>query len=270
MIENSNLISVVIPMYNAEKTIKKTIKSVLEQTSIADISEIIIIDDGSQDNSRTIVSELQKKNPKIRLISQKNGGVSNARNHGIRESKSKWIAFLDSDDCWVKNKIEVQLNYIKQNPKIDFIGGNHDVNKISFFLKPISYFHRVSHKELCFKQFCQTPTWIVKKEIIDSIGCFDENQKYGEDLNVLLRLSTKFNCYFINDKLSYNIENKHIFGDKGLSSNIKKMHQGFLKNYKQLYDMGCLSKTFYFSTIAWEYIKYLRRIFIMIMIKAKK
>ena len=97
-------VSVIIPSYNAERWIKSTIDSVLAQT-YSNI-EIIVVDDGSTDESVSVIS---KNYPEIKLITQKNQGVAAARNKGIENASSEWIAFLDADDIWLPNKIRDQF-----------------------------------------------------------------------------------------------------------------------------------------------------------------
>ena len=105
------MISVVIPVYNCEDTIIQCIQSVIDQTRFDLIDEIIVINDGSTDGTIDKINEIFTTN-KIRIISKLNGGVSSARNLGIKNSSSDWIALLDSDDVWVKDKIEQQVFYI--------------------------------------------------------------------------------------------------------------------------------------------------------------
>src|SRR5687768_13986927 len=102
------LVSVIMPAYNVEKFIQQSIDSVLGQTFSS--WELIIIDDGSTDNTVPIVEENQARTDKILLIRQENKKQAAARNAGLRIAKGRWIAFLDSDDIWLPNKLEVQLN----------------------------------------------------------------------------------------------------------------------------------------------------------------
>ena len=103
---NRESISVVIPMYNAEKTIEATLSSITDQDAIEYIKEILVINDGSTDSSPRIVKEYAKRKPSlVTLIDKENGGVSSARNMGLKISKGEWIAFCDSDDIWVKDKL---------------------------------------------------------------------------------------------------------------------------------------------------------------------
>jgi glycosyltransferase involved in cell wall biosynthesis len=95
--------SVVIPTYNAENTIQRTINSILLQTIVP--SEIIVINDGSTDSTEIAVKRLMEKHNIIKYFNQAKHGVSQARNRGIRESTGDYILFLDSDDYWLNNKV---------------------------------------------------------------------------------------------------------------------------------------------------------------------
>ena len=106
------MISVIIPLYNKEKQIAKTLQTVLNQTY--QNFEIVIVNDGSTDRS---VDEVKKfLNSRIRLINQKNGGVSAARNRGIKEAKGEYLAFLDADDIWQNNYLQTQIDLICKYP----------------------------------------------------------------------------------------------------------------------------------------------------------
>ncbi len=106
-------ISVIIPAYNAEKTILETLESVQKQT-FRDF-EIIVIDDGCQDNTVQLVKSLDE--PRLKIFSYKNAGLSPARNRGIAQATGDYIAFLDADDLWTADKLEKQLNALQQNPE---------------------------------------------------------------------------------------------------------------------------------------------------------
>ena len=99
-------ISVIIPVYNREKTIVNCVNSILNQTYLP--KEIIIVDDGSTDNTIVTIESIKKSIIKV-IALNKNKGAQYARNIGIKNSKSKWITFLDSDDTWIKNKLEKQI-----------------------------------------------------------------------------------------------------------------------------------------------------------------
>ncbi len=111
---NSIFFSIVIPLYNKEKYIKRTLQSVVNQTFSN--FEMIIIDDGSTDKSCDIVESIN--DPRICLIRQENGGPSKARNRGIKEAKGEFIAFLDADDEWLPEKLEKQHEFHSKNPNV--------------------------------------------------------------------------------------------------------------------------------------------------------
>jgi glycosyltransferase involved in cell wall biosynthesis len=107
-------VSVIIPTYNRAHSIGEAIKSVLEQDIENCRIEIIVIDDGSTDCTRDIVTEL---GPNIRYIYQENGGAGAARNRGIKEATGDWIAFLDSDDRWLPYKLSLQFKILEAFPE---------------------------------------------------------------------------------------------------------------------------------------------------------
>lgn len=190
-------ISVVIPTYNRQDFIKKAIQSVQNQT--VKIDEIIIIDDGSNDNTKEIIKDLN-----IKYIYQENSGVSKARNRGIKEAKNSWIAFLDSDDVWNDTKIEKQINFHKQNPHILlshtdelWIRNDKIINQKKHQQKPSGF---------CFLDnitSCKIgpSTVMMHKDIFDDIGLFDEDLKVCEDYDLWIRISNKYEIGLIDEKL---------------------------------------------------------------------
>lgn len=120
-----DLISVIVPIYKVEKYLKKCVESILEQTYSN--LDIILVDDGSPDNCGDIIEEFRKKNERIRTIHQKNGGLSDARNSGIKIAKGKYIVCIDSDDWIEKNMIEVLYK--------DIINTNSDISVCEFVEK---------------------------------------------------------------------------------------------------------------------------------------
>ena len=112
--EKEELVSIVIPVYNSEKFIKETIQTVEEQTY--QNWELLLVNDCSTDNSENIIKYYEEKDKRIRLINlERNSGAAVARNRGIDEAKGKYIAFLDSDDLWDKQKLEKQIKFMQDN-----------------------------------------------------------------------------------------------------------------------------------------------------------
>jgi len=113
-VSDKTLVSIIMPLYNCEKFITETIESVISQTYSH--WELIVVDDKSIDNSPTIVENFLHKDSRIKLISlDKNSGPTNARNRAIEEAKGRYIAFLDSDDIWLPNKLQYQLAFLNDN-----------------------------------------------------------------------------------------------------------------------------------------------------------
>lgn len=128
---NDILFSVIIPAFNAENSIAECIDSVCNQSRTDLIKEIIVVDDGSCDNTVNLVLKLKETSlVPIYLTSISNSGPSKARNVGIKKAKGNWIALLDSDDKWVNDKIEIQYNLIIKNKNIKFLGAQYPLKNI--------------------------------------------------------------------------------------------------------------------------------------------
>jgi glycosyltransferase involved in cell wall biosynthesis len=261
-------ISVIIPMYNAENTITSCIDSVLNQTYKGKM-EVIIVNDGSKDNSQAIVEDIIKENSSnivVQLINKENGGVSSARNKGLALAKGEYIALLDSDDSWYKDKLEKQYNIICDNLEVDFLGSILSYRPWKRYLfRKVGYLTRIELNDLMFKFCFQPSTVIFRKEIIDNVGFFDENQKYAEEGNFFMRIVyAKYGCFLINEKLTYfGINDKRGFGDGGLSGNLKEMQKGEIMNHKYALNNLGVNKHLYYSARSFSFIKYIRRIIIV-------
>lgn len=262
MIFKENMISVVIPMYNSESSIEAVLDSICAQTKKKFIKEIIVVNDGSTDNSREIVESYSRKSIlPITLLNKTNGGVSSARNEGMLNSKGSWIAFCDSDDTWFPEKIESQVKTINENDEIDFLGGNHLNEATKILYRPITNLFKLSVKILCVKSLPQPSTVLMKKQIFNEIGGFDVNQRYAEDGNYFLKVVKKYNCYYSPIQVVCYSFNKRGYGVSGLSKNLKAMHKGTLKNLKEMLEDASISKSFYFLMFIFYHIKFIRRIF---------
>jgi teichuronic acid biosynthesis glycosyltransferase TuaG len=194
-------ISVVIPAYNSERTIDKTISSVLNQSY--DKFEIIIIDDGSQDNTVEVVNTIANKDKRIRLFrNEKNLGVSATRNRGISLAKGDWIAFLDSDDMWSTDKLEKQIKFINNNEHVNllftgssFIDENN--NPYSYVLKIPE---EVKYKDLLKQNIISCSSVLVKKQCISGLKM--ERDDIHEDFAMWLQILKKEQyAYGINEPL---------------------------------------------------------------------
>lgn len=266
-----NKYSVVIPMYNSEKTIMKTINSIYDQTQLDLIDEIIIIDDGSIDNSFFIVEKFikQKKDNLIRLIKKQNGGAATARNLGIKLAKNKWIALLDSDDIWKKNKMEIQNEIIISNPFIHAIGSNRDGEIIEHGKKCKDRIYQISPFQYCLKNWPCTPSLIFDKTIFSNNNYFDESLTHAEEGIFFLDIAASSGLFYCLDSLVLCGDGKPAFGYSGLSGNIKKMHLGVLTMLSKAKKKGYISIVSYIFLKQYERLKYIRRKLI-VMINNKK
>lgn len=257
-------ISVVIPMYNSKDTIVNALNSIKNQTAFQQILEIIVINDGSMDNSLSIVKNYIEDNEDmpIVIINKPNGRVSAARNSGMKVAKGEWIALLDSDDEWLPQKIEIQLKTIQKHPEIDFLGGDIDNKGLKILWKRIKGLYKADVKDVCLKMFPQTSVAIFKKSIFEKIGGYDENQSYAEDGNYFLKICTHYNYYHLPVQMVCYGGGKPGFGFSGLSANLIKMYEGNIKNIKELKRDSVISNGFYAFLRAFYWAKHVRRILI--------
>lgn len=194
-------ISVIIPTFNREQFILRAINSVLEQTYLVD--EIIIVDDGSTDNTYEIIKELQTKHKNIIYIKQANHGVSKARNSGIKNAKNSWVAFLDSDDTWHKDKIQEHLIFHKNNPLYLCSYTDELWIRNGKTIKLKSYQEKDEPTFMNSLRLCKigTSSFFTNKKVFDEIGFFDEKLEACEDYDLWLRILLKYNIKYINKTL---------------------------------------------------------------------
>jgi len=191
-------VSVIIPTYNCGQYICEAIDSVLAQT-YKDI-EIIIVDDGSSDNTKNVVLMYKDK---IKYIYQNNKGEAGARNRGIKEAQGEFIAFIDADDIWLENKLEKQMEIIS-NMSADLVHCRMYVmenNKIvEGKIKPTK--PAITFYDLLLGGKSLLMTIVVKKACFDKIGLFDESIKLATDYDMWLRFSLKYKISFIDEPLA--------------------------------------------------------------------
>ena len=193
------MISVVIPLYNKEKLIGRTLESVLAQ-SYSDF-EVVVVDDGSSDGSAAVVESFA--DPRIRLIRQANAGVSAARNRGIAESRGEFIALLDADDIWRENYLQTQFELTQKYPQCDIFATDYcfsnskGVEKATIIRKlPFDGEDGILTNYFEVASCSHPPLWtsavMVRKGAIESVGGFPIGIKSGEDLITWARLAVKF------------------------------------------------------------------------------
>lgn len=217
--------SVVIPCYNAQDTIEKAIKSVINQTYKN--FEIIIVDDCSKDNTIKVVNKFIDTNIKLLRIDV-NSGPSKARNIGWDNAKGDYVAFLDSDDIWHKKKLEIINDIINKND-IVFLAHNYSIEEYNFntFKEETMYLlKRISFWSLLIHNVVATPCTIIKRDITLR---FNEKMKYCEDLDLWIRITMLFQLFYFDSKITTLGRPPHSIG--GLSNNRIKMRIGEFKMY---------------------------------------
>ncbi|MCR4675245.1 MAG: glycosyltransferase family 2 protein [Lachnospiraceae bacterium] len=254
------MFSVVIPMYQSEKTIERAIRSVWRQTAYDFIDEILVIDDGSKDQSASIVEKLSRgKDSKIKLIQTKNYGPATARNAGLKEAKADYVAFLDADDVWMPDKMEQQKNAIEKIGSVELLSSGFDEKPLNILWKHYSELTKVSIKDYCIKSFIFTSTVIIKRDCIDKYGLFDENMKYSEDMNYYQRFFQGNQVYYLPIWATEYAPDREYYGASGLSSNLREMHLGRRKNFKDLLEQHQIGIPFYIMMVLFGELKYVRR-----------
>lgn len=188
-------VSVIIPTYNRGKFIKKAIESVLSQTYRN--YEIIVVDDGSTDKTGEVLKEFHGRSEIIYLYKE-NGGVSSARNMGIKKAKGDYIAFLDSDDTWMPQKLERQIEYISDNPEKVMVGTEfviYDDSGNKLGKSGLTDEFPADKNELLVYLLSKPPllpsTLMIKKEVFDIVGGFDEDLSTAVDLDFNIRAALK-------------------------------------------------------------------------------
>jgi len=200
---NSNkkpIVSAIIPTYNRGWIIKEAVDSILAQTFCA--FELVVVDDGSTDNTLEILSGYKKD--RIRIIQQDNKGVGAARNRGATASTGQYIAFLDSDDIWMRDKLSVQVKFFADHPDAMicqaeeiWIRRGIRVNPKKRHKKPTGMIFEPS-LDLCL---VSPSAVMMKKSLFDEMGGFDESFRVCEDYDLWLRIGCKYPIFLVDRPL---------------------------------------------------------------------
>lgn len=241
------IFSVVMPIYNVEKYIRNAIESVLSQTYPH--FELICVDDGGQDSSMDIVRSFD--DPRIRIIRQKNRGLAAARNTGINHSRGLFVALLDSDDYWHRDKLLIHLAHFRQNPKlgvsyspslfVDDEGREMGIGQYPKLenVQPEDVFCRNpvgngSAPVLKYRVF-RDMAYMENIEGVDRVCYFDEKMRQSEDIDFWLRvvLTTDWHFGGVRQPLTYYRVNAG-----GLSANLEKQYQAWLYSVKKNFNLN--------------------------------
>jgi glycosyltransferase involved in cell wall biosynthesis len=185
------MISVVMPVYNHAPFIRRAVESVWAQDR-SDI-EVLIVDDGSTDDTETVVNALSGGGA-VRFFRQENAGAAAARNTAIAAAKGEWIAFLDADDFWLPGKLTAQFAELENRPNATFSytdvtlrsadGDESDLECGNVGLPLLT--------QLVGGSLFATPTVLVRRDCLQRVGLFDERLRTGEDWDLWMRLAAHF------------------------------------------------------------------------------
>jgi glycosyltransferase involved in cell wall biosynthesis len=222
-------VSIIMPVYNGEKFLKEAIESILNQT-FTDF-EFIIINDGSKDNSLSIIEEYKQKDSRIKIIDQKNLGIIKALNNGLKISKGKYIVRMDADDISLSDRIEKQLAYLKKENAYlcgtwaHVIDKNGVINTKKEFNYPPKTWTENKLSMIKWNPFIH-PSVLFKRELYekekDKNGNLYKNYKHIEDYELWTRINPKYKSVNIQEYLlNYRIHNNQITNRNKIIMDIK-------------------------------------------------
>lgn len=195
----SPLVSVIIPTYNRSSLVLEAVESVFKQTYVN--FELIVVDDGSIDGTAEALNPYKGR---FVYISQDNRGVSTARNRGLQIARGEWIAFLDSDDFWLPVKLETQIRFFSQNPEALICQTEEIWIRNGRRLNPLKKHQKFSGDifapslRLCL---VSPSAVMIKRDLFERVGCFDEALPACEDYDLWLRISAQFPIFLIDQPL---------------------------------------------------------------------
>jgi glycosyltransferase involved in cell wall biosynthesis len=198
-------VSILMPVYNGSKYIIKAIESALAQTY--QNFELLVVNDGSTDNSKAIITSYLDDS-KIRYFEQQNAGVAAARNLALRHAKGKYIGFLDQDDLWLPDKLSTQIEFLEKNQELAFVHSRQgyiqaDGSFIANYPKDwVSDLHGNCFVELFKRNRIAVLTVLLRKNVIDEIGFFNEAVSRVDDYELWLRICRKYPIGFQDEKLA--------------------------------------------------------------------
>jgi glycosyltransferase involved in cell wall biosynthesis len=193
------VLTIIIPTYNRADFLRESIHSVLSQT-FADY-ELIVVDDGSSDHTEDVVREF----PRIHYVAcSENSGVSHARNLGIKLARGRYVCFLDSDDLWIKNKLEVQIRWMEAHTECQVCYTDEIWIRKGVRVNPMNKHRKhsgdiFSHSLLLC--IVSPSSVLMRSSLFDEVGLFDEGLPACEDYDLWLRISLKYPVHFIAEKL---------------------------------------------------------------------
>lgn len=230
-------VSVIIPTFNRSELLRRALESVLAQTMVA--QEVCVVDDGSTDNTRSMVEE---QFPQVRYIYQDNRGVSSARNTGVEATTAPWLAFLDSDDAWHPDKLAKQMEVADSGEHSPLIHCDEIWIRNGRRVNPMDK-HRKQGGDI-FEQSLQmcaiSPSAaLLKRSLFENVGKFDESLLACEDYDLWLRICSLHSVSYIDEQLL----TKYGGHEDQLSKKYWGMDRFRVRTLQKLLSSGCLSES---------------------------
>ncbi|MBW2646296.1 MAG: glycosyltransferase [Deltaproteobacteria bacterium] len=229
-------VSIIIPVYNGERYIAQAIESALTQTYRK--FEIIVVNDGSTDNS---YEKIKPFLPSVKYIFQENQGVAAARNTAIKNSSGEFIAFLDQDDLWLPEKLELQVDYLLHNPDVGLVHSNMSyINEEGKSIqREFDFPSRIAGRcfgELFIKNKIAILTVLLRRDCLDKVGLFNVQFSGVDDYDLLLRVSRYYPVWHINQSLAgYRLHGSNTSRDwLGITLTRLRIIESLLETYPQI------------------------------------
>ncbi|WP_413738406.1 glycosyltransferase family 2 protein [Shewanella sp. BJSY2023SW001] len=257
-------VSVVVPCFDCEGTIRRSFESIMNQTKLP--KEVIFVNDCSGDSTLDVLLGIQTEyeNSSVEIIILDlsfNSGPATARNIGWNKASSSYVAFLDSDDSWHHQKLAVQYNFMLESGAE--LTGHHVDIMTSSSIESTEYIvdsfkaKKITFNKLLFKNYFPTPTVMIKRNVSSR---FPEGAYFAEDYELWLDVTFNKPSFLIPISLCF--LHKPAFGSSGLSSKMIEMEKGVHSVFRRLYNKNYISRTKWILVVSFSYIKYLRRLFI--------
>ncbi|MBV6624297.1 MAG: glycosyltransferase [Rivularia sp. (in: Bacteria)] len=225
------LISVIIPVYNGEKTIRQTIESVLNQTYTN--LELIVINDGSRDLTLNVICSI--KDYRLKVFSYDNAGVCMSRNRGIERARGQFISFLNADDTWTRDKLEAQLKALEANPQASVAYSWVDyIDEYGEFIRDGNHItiNGDAYEQLLIQNVLENGSNpLIRRQALINTGTFNELLTLAEDWDMWLRLAKRYDFVTVpRPQVLYRASSRSV------STNVLKMEKACLKFIEQAYN----------------------------------
>lgn len=253
-------VSVVMPYYRAAASLERAVQSVRSQTALP--SELIVVDDGSDDGSGELLRRMAVDFPRDWMKVERlpaNRGAAAARNRGWDMARGEFVAFLDADDSWHPRKLEIQLAFMRSHPAIALSGHAHTIGAAWVEPRLPAAWREIGFGQLLWRNPFVTPSVMLERKLPLR---FNEPQRHMEDFLLWQRVAAKGHRIAMLEPALVNLP-KAQFGASGLSAEVLKMERAELRNYRLLRRDGHIGATQLLVLQAWSVAKFVRRLFVV-------